>query len=308
MSQMYYPVFPGPCAGDTGAPVEVSTVFESNDRHLRSLAKTLLQKVVASSAATPIVLGVRSIPGGGSLEVARHLALAASVSRNLRLISLKATVPDPASGRRERRVFLGHYSDLQSVGELVPGGIYVVFQETRGVPLILDPELGVQLSITPISARPLDAEKAALTLGKWLLPPGVGFSRDAMELVRDYCWPGDLAHMRITLGLAAQRAFVENLPVVDADLIQCVLSRKERNLTELCRMDQSGWGVPLGARDLLQLASFAGFNRVRKALEQLLIEGAVASGGGNATSAAKFLRLPYTTMISRQKVLSLGMT
>jgi DNA-binding NtrC family response regulator len=75
------------------------------------------------------------------------------------------------------------------------------------------------------------------------------------------------------------------------------------NLAELSRLDQTGWSFPIAGRDLLQLATFTGFSRVKKALELLLIEGAVATAGGSATGAARQLGLPYTTLVSRQKAL-----
>ena len=301
---MYYPLFSAQVGGVTSLPVEIATVFESSDRHLRFLARNLFQLALRPETSRPLVLRVSSVPGGGSLEVARHFALAAAASLSSRLLSLNSKIPVCSADRPRGCVFLGHYSELSMGDALPPGGVCVAFEETRNVVRCDDSRDHLVLRIPPISSRPEDAEKAALTLGKWLLPPGVEFSRDAIDLMRDYCWPGDLAHMRIVVGLVAQRAFRGNDPIIDANSIGGVLRRKERNLVELCRGDQSGWSVPLGAKDLLHLAHFAGFSRVRRALEQLLIEGAVASGRGNVASAAKFLRLPYTTMVSRQKVLS----
>ena len=289
-------------------PVEIATVFESSDRHLRLLSRSLFQVALRPDASHPLVFRVSSVPGGGALEVARHFALAAAAYRSSRLLSLSQQISADAGGTPVGCVFLGHRSELRIFSALVAGGVYVTFEETRAVSTRDDSHGQFVLRIPPVSSRPADAEKAAMTLGRWLLPPGIRFSRDAMDLMRDYCWPGDLAHMRIVVGLAAQKAFRENISIVDAKLIECVLNRKERNLAELCRGDQSGWSVPLGAKDLLQLANFAGFSRVRKALEQLLIEGAVVSGCGNVATAAKFLRLPYTTMISRHKVLNSGTT
>lgn len=286
-------------AGPPGTtPVEVSNVIHSTDRGLRLTVRSLLELCAKKTDPSPGSILIRSVTGGGASEVARYLALVACQTRGARLLSLRGLAP----GAPGRDVFLGNLRDWRAQGRIDPGALYIIFSDCPDD--VGSRWEGPCLRIPPISARPEDAVNAARLLGRQFLPPGVNIAPDALELARDYFWPGDIAHMRVTLSLASQRCFVENTRVLDAAMIRAVLGLKERNLAELCRLDKSGWTIPLGARDLLQLANFTGFMRVRKALEQLLIEGAVDTGDGNAAVAAKYLRIPYTTMISRQKVLN----
>ncbi len=279
-------------------PVEVATLFDSIDRRLRATAVSFWRTCTTPSSDEGLLL-VRSAPGGGAAEVARYLATIACRARRCRLLSWTAEQPGGLDGQ----VCLGVFDPGGTLPIQVRGCLFILFSHAREA---LEPSNEVGLSVLRIpslSTRPGDALKAALFMAESLLPPGSFFSDDARELIRDYCWPGDLAHMRVTLGLVGQKAFSTNMQVVDADTIRLILNRKERNLIDLCRTYHIGWGIGLRAQDLLHLAAFTGFTRVRQAIELLLIEGAVASGGGNAAVAAKFLGLPYTTLISRQKTL-----
>lgn len=294
---MSFVTFPVPTQVSPG--VEIATLFNSSDQTLRTAAKAF-QRICETPPNEGRILLVQSIPGGGAVEVARHLALVACRAIRRPLVGLSAQCSGSGTANQ---VVLGQFDSAVLTKPRAPDSLFILFSHSReALDLPLGPEVAL-LKIPPLASRPDDALAAAIYLGATLLPPGTVFSKDALELIRDFFWPGDLAHMRITLGLAGQIAFEGNVQVIDGTAIIRVLQRKERNLADLCRLDHSGWSFSLTPRDLLHLAAFRGFARVRQALELLLIEGAVASGGGNSAAAAKFLGLPYTTLVSRQKVL-----
>lgn len=279
-------------------PVEVATLFDSTDQRLRTAAASFLRTCTAPAAQGERLL-IYSVPGGGATEVSRYLATIACRTRRCRLLSQNNAQPH----KIRNAVYFGHYDAGGSKECALLADLTVLFSSASEAPALAGSSGFSVLQIPPLSSRPKDALKAALFLAQALLPAGSFFTDDACELIRDYCWPGDLAHMRMTLGLVGQRAFATNTQAIDAETIRFVLKRKELNLAELCRREQTGWGIALTGQDLLHLATFTGFVRVRKALELLLIEGAVTSFGGNAAIAAKFLGLPYTTLVSRQKAL-----
>ena len=279
-------------------PVEVATLFDSTDQLLRTAAASFLRTCSAPPGQGERLL-IYSVPGGGAAEVSRYLATVACRTRRCRLLSENNAQPHNI----KNAVYFGQYEGGGSNQLPSRGGLTLLFSTALEAPLLAARSGFLVLQIPPLASRPKDALKAALFLTRSMFPAGSFFTDDACELIRDYCWPGDLAHMRVTLGLVGQRAFVTNTEAIDAETIRFVLKRKELNLAELCRRDQTGWGIALTGQDLLHLATFTGFARVRKALELLLIEGAVTSFGGNTADAAKFLGLPYTTLVSRQEAL-----
>ncbi len=279
-------------------PVEVLTLFDSTDQLLRTAAASFLRSCTAPPEQGERLL-IYSVPGGGASEVSRYLATLACRTHRCRLLSQNNLQPREI----KNAVYFGQYDGGGPNPFGSRGGLTILFSSASETPALAGRSGFSVLQIPPLSSRPKDALKAALFLAQSMLPAGSFFTEDACELIRDYCWPGDLAHMRMTLGLVGQRAFVTNTQAIDAETILFVLKRKELNLAELCRREQTGWGIALTGQDLLHLATFTGFVRVRKALELLLIEGAVTAFGGNAAVAAKLLGLPYTTLVSRQKAL-----
>ncbi len=278
-------------------PVEVATLFDSSDQLLRSAATSHLRTCTSPSGHGGGLL-IYSVPGGGATEVSRYLATIACRTRRCRLLSQSNVQPNEFTNA----VYFGQFDGWDSKRS-APGALTILFSNASDAPALARRAGFSVLQIPRLSSRPKDALKAAQFLAQAMFPSGSFFTDDACELIRDYCWPGDLAHMRMALGLVGQRAFVTNTQAIDAETIRFVLKRKELNLAELCRRDQSGWGIALTGQDLLQLATFTGFVRVRKALELLLIDGAVTTLGGNTAVAAKLLGLPYTTLVSRQKAL-----
>ncbi|MEY4631737.1 MAG: hypothetical protein RIQ81_1857 [Pseudomonadota bacterium] len=284
-------------------PVEAEALLRSTDALLRGFANELTG-LASRAHREPSQQGLKIMtfapPGGGAAEFSRHLAILSCMGGRAHLYPIR----NPPVEATALPVSL--FGPVEEASDLTVQGkaVCFCFTEDRDVPGLAAVQGWRVLKIPPLAARPGDALLAAEIMARNFFPPGLKLANDALELIHDFRWPGELAHLRVTLGVAAQLAFSLGRPVVDAAQILDVLRRKERNLAWLCRLDHSGWSFPISGRDLLQLATFTGFSRVRKALELLLIEGAVASAGGNSSTAARRLGLPYTTLVSRQKVLS----
>ncbi|NBQ53326.1 MAG: hypothetical protein EBU49_07095 [Proteobacteria bacterium] len=170
-------------------PVEVATLFDSTDQLLRTAAASFLRTCTASPGQDERLL-IYSVPGGGATEVSRYLATVACRTRQCRLLSENNAPPENI----KNGVYFGQYEGRGSTRLPLRRGLTVLFSTESEAPLSAARSGFSVLQIPPLASRPKDALKAALFLTKSIFPAGSFFTDDACELIRDYCWPGDLAH------------------------------------------------------------------------------------------------------------------
>lgn len=246
--------------------------------------------------------------GGGASEIARVIAIHAARARRGRL-----TFPVQEFGGVEPvqgfAVVFGPYSACSHLMFRKSDTRVVAFANSQ----LTHPQMQAladrgyaMLDVPAIWRRNEDSLLVTKMIQRDTVPPGVELSSCALTLIQDYRWPGDLAHLRMTLGLAGQQAFLTGKKSISEADVLAIIDKKECNLGPLCIAEQSGWGVSIRSADMLNLAQFCGYGRVKKALERWLLEGVHSVFQGDCAAAARSLQLPYTTLVSRLKSLGIS--
>lgn len=285
--------------------IEIRALLQSSDQRLRVAASNLRARCLDRLGGRIRV--VISAPfGGGASDIARWFAFQAARAKTSRLtfpVAFEQTELDAND------VIFGPIHMIDKFLSNRTGARIVGFSNgglERGLLDLLHYHGFTVLEVPPISQRLGDSVFVAKLIQEESFPPGVVLSGSAFQLIHDYFWPGDLAHLRMTLELAGQMAFVKGKRIIaDSDLL-AIIEKKESNLGSLSVAAQFGWGVSLRSMDMLNLAYFCGYGRVRKAMERWVLEGARVAFAGDTAAAARGLRMPYTTLVSRLRALGIG--
>jgi two-component system response regulator AtoC len=147
----------------------------------------------------------------------------------------------------------------------------------------------LQLRVPPLRERkediPLLVEHFMVKCGERLKRPEMTLSRDALRLMLDYHWPGNIRELENTV----ERAMV----LADGTQIDV------QSLPDKLRQEHERQPLPLWGDDL-------SIKKAVRAIERELIQRALGKTGGNRTRASELLEISHRALLYKIKEYGLG--